>query len=190
MREEVKREIVRQFQLCAENGLDPHTLSHVDSHQHVHVLNGVWQPCVDLARGHGIPRIRVPWCPSWHAVKKSFGGVALQAMSRHRAAGRKGSLPCLGLAHAGRNTIATFSHELNCAAGAAGVTSVPAIELVVHPGINTPGLEGKYADWRFNWTAERDALLSPQFAEAVEGAGYTFSDRMEASQPNLNSESN
>src|SRR5579863_8687810 len=129
IREDVNREIRRQFQLCADNGLDPHTLSHVDSHQHVHVLGGVWQPCVDLAREYGIPRIRVPWCPSWRAIKKSFGGVALQVMSRRRASEREGSLPCLGLAHAGRNTIATYSHELNCAARAADITAHPAVEL-------------------------------------------------------------
>jgi predicted glycoside hydrolase/deacetylase ChbG (UPF0249 family) len=187
IRDDVNREIERQFQLCADNGLDPDTLSHVDSHQHVHVLNGVWQPCIDLAREYGIPRIRVPSCPSWRVIKRSFGGVALQVISRRRAAEREGSLPCLGLAHAGRNTVATFSHELNCAARAAEITAHRAMELVVHPGVNTPGLEAKYADWRFNWTAERDALLSPQFAEAVEAAGYTFSDRTKTSQPNPNS---
>ena len=184
IQEGVNREIGRQFQLCADNGLDPHTLSHVDSHQHVHVLNGVWQRCIDLAREYGIPRIRVPWCPSLRAIKRSFGGVALQVISRRRAAERKGSLPCLGLAHTGRNTVATFSHELNCAARAAEITVHPAMELVVHPGVNAPGLEAKYADWRFNWTAEREALLSPQFVEAVEAAGYTFSDRIKTGQPN------
>jgi predicted glycoside hydrolase/deacetylase ChbG (UPF0249 family) len=186
-REDVNGEIRRQFQLCADNGLDPTALSHVDSHQHVHVLNGVWQPCIDLAREYGIPRIRVPWCPSLLAMKKSLGGVALQGISRRRAAERKGSLPCLGLAHAGRNTVATFSHELNCAAGATEISAHRAMELVVHPGVNTPGLEAKYADWRFNWTAERGALLSPQFAEAVDAAGYTFSDRIKTGQLNHNS---
>ena len=38
MKDAVAGEVRRQFQLCSENGLDPRTLSHVDSHQHVHVL--------------------------------------------------------------------------------------------------------------------------------------------------------
>src|SRR6202011_371121 len=37
----VEAEVRRQFQLCSENGLDPRKLSHLDSHQHVHVLDGV-----------------------------------------------------------------------------------------------------------------------------------------------------
>jgi predicted glycoside hydrolase/deacetylase ChbG (UPF0249 family) len=178
IREDVNREIRRQFQLCADNGLDPRTLSHVDSHQHVHVLGGVWEPCVATAREYAIPRIRIPWCPSLRAVKKSFGGIALQAMSRRRIAEVKFSLPCLGLAHSGRNTVATFSHELNSAARGADNATGAGVELVVHPGVNTPDLESKYADWRFNWTGERDALLSPQFAEAVEARGYSFVDRV------------
>jgi chitin disaccharide deacetylase len=178
IREAVNREIRRQFQLCADNGLDPRTLAHVDSHQHVHVLGGAWEPCVGIAREYGIPRIRVPWCPSSRAIKKSFGGVALQSLSRSRMREVKGSLPCLGLAHAGRNTIATFSRELIDTARAADIATNAGLELVVHPGANTPGLESKYADWRFNWTGERDALLSPQFADTAAAAGYVFADRI------------
>lgn len=177
IRGEVDREIRRQFQICAENGLDPRTLSHVDSHQHVHVLSGVWQPCVDLAREYGIPRIRVPWCSSWHAIKKSPGGLALQVISRRRASETDGALPCLGIAHAGRNTVATFSAELGYAARAAGSTSHQSIELIVHPGVNTRDLESRYSEWRFNWTGERDALLSPEFADVVRASGYTFTSR-------------
>jgi predicted glycoside hydrolase/deacetylase ChbG (UPF0249 family) len=178
IREDVNREIRRQFQLCADNGLDARTLSHVDSHQHVHVLSGAWEPCVATAREYGIPRIRIPWCPSLLAVKKSFGGIALQAMSWRRMAEVKFSLPCLGLAHSGRNTIATFSHELNSATRGADDATSAGVEMVVHPGVNTPALESKFADWRFNWTGERDALLSAQFADAVAATGYKFADRI------------
>jgi hypothetical protein len=48
------------------------------------------------------------------------------------------------------------------------------VELVVHPGVNTPDLESRYSEWGFNWSGERDALLSAQFAEAVSASGYTF----------------
>ena len=173
IKDDVNREIRRQFQLCNENGLDPRTLSHVDSHQHVHVFGGVWQPCLELARKYGIPRIRVPWCPSLHSIRKSVGGVALQAISRRRATEVNEPLACLGIAHTGRNTFATFSAELGYAAHAAsGARS--GVELVVHPGVNTPDLESRYAEWGFNWTGEREALLSTQFAEAVSANGYTF----------------
>ena len=178
IREDVNREIRRQFQMCADNGLDPRILSHVDSHQHVHVLRGAWEPCVAIAREYGIPRIRIPWCPSPRAIKRSLGGVALQELSRRRMREVKGSFPCLGLAHAGRNTVATLSRELNYAARVADTQSNARVELVVHPGVNTSGLESKYADWGFNWAGERDAILSPHFADAVAAAGYVFTDRI------------
>ena len=70
----------------------------------------------------------------------------------------------------GRNTAAIFSGELEHAACAGR----PDIELVAHPGVNTPDLESRYAEWHFDWDRERDALLSTQFAEAVSASGYTL----------------
>jgi chitin disaccharide deacetylase len=170
MKDAIDGEVRRQFQLCSDNGLDPRSLSHVDSHQHVHALKGVWQPCLRLAHEHGIPRIRVPWCPSPQLIKKNVAGFALQVIAHRRAAEVCGFLPCLGLAQAGRNTAAIFSNELEHAVHAGR----PDIELVVHPGVNTPDLESRYADWHFDWNRERDALLSTQFAEAVNASGYKF----------------
>jgi len=170
MKDAVAGEVRRQFQLCSENGLDPRTLSHVDSHQHVHVLNGVWQPCLHLARQNDIPRMRVPWCPAIRVIKKNLGGIALQTLARYRTAEVNGYLPCLGLAHAGHNTASIFSDELEHAARAGR----PDIELVAHPGVNTPDLESRYADWHFDWSGERDAILSTRFSEAVSASGYRF----------------
>jgi chitin disaccharide deacetylase len=167
MRRDVETEIVRQFECCAANGLDPKTLSHVDSHQHVHVFGGIWEPCLKLARQYGIPRVRVPWCPSWRLIKKNFGGVALQMIARRRRRAIRGFLPCLGLAHAGHNAASILRSELSYANGID-------LELCVHPGVNTPALERRYADWHFDWTGERDTLLSQQFADAVGGNGFRF----------------
>ncbi len=169
MKDAVEVEVRRQFELCSQNGLDPGELSHVDSHQHVHVFTGVWQPCFDLVREYRIPRIRVPWCPSLSLIKKSLGGIALQTIARSRAAIVGGFLPCLGLAHAGRNTVAILSGELAHTARAGRHD----VELVVHPGVNTPDLESRYGGWHFDWSRERDTLLSSQFGEAVIAGGYT-----------------
>jgi predicted glycoside hydrolase/deacetylase ChbG (UPF0249 family) len=149
--------------------MDPGALSHVDSHQHVHVMEGIWQPCVREARENHIGRIRVPWCPSTHIMKKSLGGVMLQILASRRRR-EVNSLPCLGLAHAGRNTIHEFRDEI----AAAARSDCGDIELVVHPGVNTPALESRYPDWHFRWTGERDALLSTEFPEVVSASGYAF----------------
>jgi predicted glycoside hydrolase/deacetylase ChbG (UPF0249 family) len=170
MKDAVDREVRRQFQLCSENGIDPSSLSHVDSHQHVHTFKDIWEPCIRRMGEYGIRRIRVPWCPSIHLIKKNVAGLTLQILAHHRAADVPGFLPCLGLAQAGRNSTASFCNELVYAARA----SRPDIELVVHPGITTPDLESCYPGWHFDWSCERNALLSTQFAEAVNANGYAF----------------
>lgn len=167
MRIDVEKEIERQFEACGENGVNPATLSHLDSHQHVHAFGGIWQPCIKRARKYGIPRVRVPWSPSMRAIKKNIGGIALQAIARRRRGDVPGFLPCLGIAHAGHNTATLFRSELACAGGGD-------VELVVHPGVNTPALQRRYADWHFDWTGERDALLSQEFADAVAASGFNF----------------
>ncbi|MGH7179059.1 MAG: carbohydrate deacetylase [Tepidisphaeraceae bacterium] len=164
MRDAVAAEVRWQAQQCAEHEL---LLAHIDSHQHVHVFDGVWQPVLAAAREHGIPRVRVPACPSWRSIKRNPGGIVLQLLSQ-RLGTRVGSyLPILGVSHAGHNTVAIYQREF-AQAGARDV------ELCVHPGINTPDLERSYADWKFHWTGERDALLDPRFRETLTRHGYTL----------------
>jgi predicted glycoside hydrolase/deacetylase ChbG (UPF0249 family) len=163
-------EIRRQLLLCADNGIDPRRLSHMDSHQHVHVLAGVWEFCLSQAKEHGIRRIRVPWCPTLRIIKRSVGGIALQGLAWLRLRQFGAYLACLGLAHAGHNTSATLSDELHDAA----LAGRPDLELVAHPGRSTPDLQTRYSAWKFDWDSERKALLSAEFADAVERNGYVF----------------
>ena len=163
-------EIHRQFQLCADNGVDPRRLSHLDSHQHVHALSGLWELCLAQTKEHGIRRIRVPWCPTLRIIRRSVGGIALQSLARIRVQQVGAFLPCLGLAHTGRNTSATLSEELQYAAAAGRAD----LELVAHPGRNTKDLQTRYSAWKFDWDSEREALLSAEFADAVERNGYSF----------------
>lgn len=163
-------EIRRQFQICADNGVDPRRLSHLDSHQHVHVLAGLWELCLAQTKEYGIRRIRVPWTPKLLMIKRSMGGIALQSLARRRRQQAGRFLACLGLAHAGRNTSATLSNELRDAA----LAGRPDLELVAHPGRSTKDLQTRYPAWKFDWNSEREALLSEEFAEAVERNGYSF----------------
>jgi len=166
----IDAEIRRQFQLCADNGVDPRRLSHLDSHQHVHVLASLWRLCLAQTNEHGIPRIRVPWCPTLRIIRKSIGGIALQSLARIRSQQVGDFLPCLGLAHAGHNTSATLADELHHATAAGR----PKLELVAHPGRGTKDLQTRYSAWKFDWNSEREALLSAEFADAVERNVYIF----------------
>ncbi|CAN5475626.1 hopanoid biosynthesis-associated protein HpnK [soil metagenome] len=164
MKQAVEREINAQVELCKRNRI---AISHIDSHQHVHAFPGVWQPVLNAAQRIGSPRIRVPKCPSLKVIKKNVGGIALQMLSSRLGSRVGGFLPILGLAHAGHNKLEIYQRGFNAVKGID-------VELCVHPGVNTPSLELKYANWHFNWTAERDALLDPRFAQMLESHGYQF----------------
>ncbi len=77
-----------QIQLLRER-LGGRTLSHLDSHQHVHVLPGLWVVGRRLQGEFSIPRLRVPWEGTGHAARKNFPfGLALQTLAwlrRHGA---------------------------------------------------------------------------------------------------------
>lgn len=145
-------------------------LSHVDSHQHVHMLPVVFGCVLTVAREHGIPRIRIPFCPHRSLIRKNPGGLGLQTLANYRRRSLGGRMACIGIRHAGHNTCETLAQELRtCAA----VSSLD-IELISHPGITTDELRRSYPTWGFDWTGERDALLNDRFRTAVASAGYTF----------------
>jgi hypothetical protein len=103
-------------------------------------------------------------------IKRSVGGIALQSLARLRVQQIGAFLACLGLAHAGHNNSTTLSDELHDAA----VAGRPDAELVAHPGKSTKDLQARYSSWKFDWDSERDALLSEEFAVAMERNGYSF----------------
>lgn len=147
-------------------------LSHVDSHQHVHMLPSVFGCVKAAAKELGILRMRIPFCPHGSLIRKSAGGIALQALARYRWRGHGSRMACIGIRRAGHNTAETLALELKtCAAHAPWD-----LELIAHPGVSTPELMQSYSSWNFDWTGERDALLSSQFKMAVASAGYKFAD--------------
>lgn len=56
-RDELELELSAQFQRLRSSGL---SVSHVDTHQHVHILPGVFAAIAKLCRREGLP-MRVPW---------------------------------------------------------------------------------------------------------------------------------
>ena len=162
MRAAVEREVEAQFARCEQNQV---RISHIDSHQHVHAFPGIWQPILRAAERLGNVRIRVPWCPALKIIKKNVGGIALQFLASRLRHHVSQFLPIMGLANAGHNTLEIYTTEFD------RVRNVD-VELCVHPGVNTPSLEQKYADWRFDWTGERDALIDPRFAGMLRERGY------------------
>jgi chitin disaccharide deacetylase len=161
----LEREMRGQITLMIQNGVMP---SHLDSHQHVHVMPTVWPIVKRLAGEFNIPHVRVPATPDAKLAKSSPAGRVLQAMASKRRGAN--DLPCIGIAHAGHNTVERLIEELDGCKGAD-------VELVAHPGRDTPELQSKYAAWKFDWKTEQAALLSDAWGEALDRRGYTIGRR-------------
>jgi predicted glycoside hydrolase/deacetylase ChbG (UPF0249 family) len=131
--DDVRREWNAQLELLAER-IAPRTISHLDSHQHVHLLPGLWSVARDLQRRHGVPRMRRPLEPSRRAWLKDFPlGAGLQLLSMARM-GRGGER------FRGVGTSMAFRAELYSGLlQSAASHPERAYELMVHPDEDARG---------------------------------------------------
>ncbi|GIF72108.1 ChbG/HpnK family deacetylase [Asanoa siamensis] len=146
------------------------TLTHVDTHQHLHLFPPVGRIVTDLAVERGIPAVRLPtsaargpqgaWIRHW---SRALAG-------RLRAAGLAFPAAYGGLDEAGGLTL-DRARELvtRLAAGPA-----PVIEINCHPGTPSAADRARYA-WGYRWEEELDALTNPALRAEVADLGLTLS---------------
>ena len=83
---EIRFELEAQMARVLDSGIRP---THLDSHQHVHCLPGVWKLTLDIARKYGVPFIRVPAFDSLWAEARTPMAPALRAAVNLMAALRR-----------------------------------------------------------------------------------------------------
>lgn len=158
----IEAEINAQIRLLRDHGVSP---EHLDSHQHVHVMPLLWPMCRRLATANGITRLRTPATPNWGLVRRSGAAVILQLLALQRRRQCRDSFLCLGVARCGTYTMTSLERELALAAG-------NDIELISHPGMTTPSVVARYAAWHYDWSTERELLISKAFGPMVARHGY------------------
>jgi hopanoid biosynthesis associated protein HpnK len=163
---EVRTELDAQIRRVREAGI---AVSHLDGHQHVHVLPGIAGVVAELAEAHGIAAVRYPvervrgyMLRNPRHLKRVVEQVALAAVSAvSPLKGLRRSDDFVGFYFGGR------LDEANLARVLAGLPAGRTVELMCHPGA-----EGMHADdWHYAWVAERDALMSPRIRELVAARG-------------------
>lgn len=164
---EIRRELDAQIQRVIRAGFKP---THLDSHQHVHVLRPVWAVIKELAKECGIRLVRAPsyeWksifanrrSPLDPAFRAGMNVATLATTSPIFSAEPQGGVPTIGLESSGCLTEAALMHLVE--------TLPPGIfELVTHPGVTTDALREGYP-WNFEWSQELAALTSPRISEAL-----------------------
>ena len=166
--DEVRVELDAQITRILDAGLK---VSHLDSHQHVHMLPGILSVAQDLGRKHGIAPMRLPREPVSPYMLTSAGGlsrIAQQIVLNHfcqRA--RKGFGPTTD-----RFAGFYYGGKLDTKALLRVVSSLPetgSCELMCHPGVDDPASEKLH--WGYTWANELSALKDASVAAEIERKG-------------------
>jgi chitin disaccharide deacetylase len=180
-RRQLRAEIRAQFAAFAATGLP---LSHADAHKHMHLHPFVGRQMIEIGRGFGLRRVRVPAEPP--AIMAACGvppTLASRAMHawcgvlrrQARAAGMQTHAQVFGLAWSGHMTEARVLQLL------AQLNGEPA-ELYFHPAAGRDAvLDALMPDYRH--TEELAALLSPRVRAALRVGRAAGSARTARSPP-------
>jgi predicted glycoside hydrolase/deacetylase ChbG (UPF0249 family) len=164
--DEVRAELDAQIRRVRGAGI---AVSHLDGHQHVHVLPGVAKVVAELAATYGIAAVRYPaervrgyMLRNPRRLKRVVEQVALAAACAvSPLKGLRRSDEFVGFYFGGR------LDESNLARVLAGLPAGRTVELMCHPG----GEGMRADDWQYAWVAERDALTSARIRELVAARG-------------------
>jgi hopanoid biosynthesis associated protein HpnK len=168
--EELNVEIEAQIARARDAGL---ALSHIDSHQHVHLHPAVFPLVACLARRFGIRAVRA--ARRVVSVRQPRAAIlapfARRASRQARKAGLVSSDTFLGMAETG---------SLDAKRLLRIIRRIPrgTSELVCHPGFGDDAIGAAYG-WGFRWDEETRALTSAEVRGALENTGVRlirFSD--------------
>jgi predicted glycoside hydrolase/deacetylase ChbG (UPF0249 family) len=160
--EEIYSELRAQLEKLASSGLK---ISHVDAHEHVHMMPMVFGPVLRLAREFGVRYVRVPY----ENISMTAEGFTLKDMARFIAlrgmvSGRKKTLLAAGICfntaffghfHSGRMNDGVFSFMLDRVEP--GVS-----EVAVHPAVRSDKFLAEYP-WYKNSAKEYELLLKGEW---------------------------
>jgi len=159
---EVEEEMTAQVARARDAGL---RVTHLDSHQHVHLHPALLPAVLRVARRFGIGAVRAAArSVSGSGLRPGLIGLVSKLGSRRlRAAGVRTPDTLVGLAETGR---------LDEARLRAVVVALPegTSELVCHPGAGDGAIASAYG-WGFRWDEEAAALTAPAVRETLQREG-------------------
>ncbi len=162
---EVEREWEAQLVAVRDAGF---RVTHLDSHQHLHLLPRLLPVVLALARRFDVPFVRAPRADDPAAVGEPVGPAArararllslFGAAARRRIAATLLPEPprVLGLTEAGRMTISRWASLVPV------LSDAGTFEVVLHPGADDTDARARYP-WGYEWEEEARALESEELA--------------------------
>ena len=158
-RSELEAELRAQLERALESGVN---ITHIDSHQHTHVLPGINSLVLKLSNEYNIIRVRIP--------KEGYLFTGGFQTGVGRLIGRSGLSFCadmaalradsLGLRHPQHFYGMLAGGHLNAQLIANILRQLPegVSEIMTHPGLDSAAL-GKAFSWQYHWREELDAYL-------------------------------
>lgn len=156
---ELEAELRAQFERALSCGAN---ITHIDSHQHTHVLPGINSLVLKLSNEYNIIRVRIP--------KEGYLFTGGFQTGVGRLIGRSGLSFCadmaalradsLGLRHPQHFYGMLAGGHLNAQLIANILRQLPegVSEIMTHPGLDSAAL-GKAFSWQYHWREELDAYL-------------------------------
>ncbi len=166
---QVEAEWSAQTEKCLGAGI---LISHLDSHQFVHLFPGLFPVCLKIAAKYKIPYIRTsifdPACLE-PGFKRLFQLVSLKSWIKFFVTGRvPGNVKThitTGFLHAGgrldAKTILKGMDRLT------RMQRHSCVEVMLHPGTGDGRTLQKYRDWDYNWKKDLDLLLDPHLKKEL-----------------------
>lgn len=164
--DDLRREFGAQIGAVAALGVP---ISHLDSHQHVHLWPSVRPVVVALALTHGIPAVRVPRSHRRHPVAAVVNRLAAALAAAARGAGLLFADDASGVDEAGH----LDGGGLVAALDGFVARGARSAELGTHPGEGDDADRSRYR-WDYTWKDELDMLLAPESRRAVERRGFSL----------------
>jgi chitin disaccharide deacetylase len=165
---EVRTELDAQIRRVLDHGLTP---SHLDGHQHVHVLPGIARIVAELAGVFGIRAVRCPAERLRTYMLKDFAS-GKRVLEQLVLGGLSVLAPLRALRRVDGFVGFYFGGRLDERNLRTVLEHLPArrtIELMCHPGLDDPA--SRYGHWNYAWAAETAALSSPRIRALLDARG-------------------
>lgn len=159
----IEKELRAQAERCIKSGIKP---TFINSHQHLHLLPGILNIVIRLAREFGVSYIRLVNEPVSWTKGKLFRQIQLLflkflshlAKTKIKKSGLKHNDIFIGFINAGnlKREDIVFADNLS------QEHSEKIVELGCHPGFEDEELKKRYGHWKYNWQKEFEMLNSFQ----------------------------
>jgi predicted glycoside hydrolase/deacetylase ChbG (UPF0249 family) len=165
---EISSELDAQIGKVVANGIKP---SHLDGHQHLHVVPGVRRIIESLAKKYAIPAIRYPKERLRLYMLREKAGItrvpqllALNAFCMFAGTwGAKRTDHFCGFFYGGKLTKENLTRVLE------HLPPEGTCELMCHPGLDD--LQSPYMHWGYRWQDELDALIDKDIRDYLKFGG-------------------